>query len=265
MDLNESVKLKFTENVKKFMVSGNDDRKKNVYHVSSLVYGCNRFVWYVRRSEDSGNPVNKFVDEEALFRMWIGTKLHETPVSDYHEKNVMMKIFGSVVSGTVDEIFIVDAEDNGKKIKVLIDKKFIGTSLPKTAREHNMKQALFYATMMRDVFREKIDAVGILYFRPVVSYYSEERIAVFTMPFTENEYIANKIELESIVREVDKALKEDYLPPKKISWFCNYCDFKAFCAKEEKLPIVEKKNKEDLNFVPIDLTQITKKMQIGGV
>ena len=137
--------------------------RADTIHVTSLVYDCARKVWYERKKV---KQVPLTADPEGLFRMWIGTKLHETPLTEYHETPLSWLIYGENVTGTIDEIFEID----GKKI--LIDKKFVGY-IPNMIRDHYLKQIQIYAVMLNDIKGIKVDKIGILYSMPMLNNISQ--------------------------------------------------------------------------------------------
>ncbi len=221
MSLEDKVLKQYEDRVAAWMKSA--DREDTI-HVTSLVYGCARKVWYERKKVREFNLQD---DIEGMFRMWIGTKLHETPLSDMHEYYLSSYIYGNKVTGTIDEIFEIDG------MKILIDKKFVSKE-PKDINEHYLKQISIYAVLLNDVKGIRVDKIGILYSRPLVDYYNKNRNKVFLVDVTDQLLEDTRNELYKLIEDISTGLATDTLPAKHESWYCRYCAFKDLCDNNQK-------------------------------
>jgi CRISPR/Cas system-associated exonuclease Cas4 (RecB family) len=222
-EIADKINEKFREGVRKWMDEEQAKRDKSIFHVSSFVYGCLRKVWYEEKYADKVPPV----DDEGILRMWIGTKLHETPITEMHETPVWIDFPVKDFGGRLDEIFEID----GKKI--LVDKKF-SNSLPKSMNDHYYKQITYYAAMLLYSKNILVDGVGIHYMKPTVNYNDKERERTFVKLLTKEEILEVGEEIKRMVYEVMEDLEKDILPPPYHSWYCQYCPFSVSCYAETK-------------------------------
>ncbi len=212
----------------------NDYKKSNSkrlagFHVSALSYGCNRKIWYdiTRESVESND------DMDGVYRMWIGTKLHETPITENHEFQMKSKRNGYILSGTIDEIV------ETSKGKFLIDKKF-QQKLPTSMQEHHRNQVMFYAVLLKDVKHIDVDGVALVYFLPQMSDRKDKfgnvlpRMKVFVAQVTPEILEEYRKKLYGMVDDVSAKIKSDELPEKNISWYCKYCPHKQLCDVDGK-------------------------------
>ena len=214
----EAINAKFREGVRKWMDEEQAKRDKAIFHVSSFVYGCIRKVWYEEKYSDKIAPV----DEEGLLRMWIGVKLHETPITDWHETPIWIDFPVKSFGGRLDEIFEID----GKKI--LIDKKFVN-KLPISMNDHYFKQIMYYAALLLYSKEIVVDGVGIHYMLPTVSYKSAKREQTFVKFVSKKEILETGEEIKRMVYSLLSHLETNTLPEPKRSWYCDYCPYINSC------------------------------------
>lgn len=223
-EIEEEVNKRFHAGVRKWMEEENAKRDTSYFHVTSLVYKCKRKVWYESQYYDL---VNK-VDDASLSRMWIGTKLHETPISEMHEFPVWFQFEGASVGGRIDEIMEID----GKKF--IIDKKFV-SYIPKEANEHYMEQVTFYAALyylQKGVF---VDGIGIHYYKPTASYDDEGgKERTFIKLLTQEEILKFTDYIKDMVSDISNHIKNHTLPDPYQSWYCKYCPYRLSCAVDSK-------------------------------
>jgi CRISPR/Cas system-associated exonuclease Cas4 (RecB family) len=222
-DMESKIEKEFLNRVRDWMESENAKRGK-YFHVSSFVYQCARKVWYEQTIEKEAVPK---IDEDGLIRTWIGTKLHETPITNYHEHPLIAQISESDFGGRLDEIYEIDGK------KVLIDKKFVGY-IPNTMNDHHYEQIMYYAALLRETEGIVVDAVGISYFKPSVSYRSEKRYKTYVRSVSEEDLDEYIKKIHDMVGEVEKHLADNTLPDKTVSWYCKYCFFKQSCDADSK-------------------------------
>ncbi len=203
--------------IKKWM----DDRgqeRGNHYHVSSFTYECIRKMWY-----EEVNTERPEIDDEGYIRMWIGTKLHETPISDVHELPLMATLGGEKpFGGTVDEIMTID----GKSI--IVDKKFTG-KIPLAMSENYREQVLNYAALYKINYNKYIDGVALLYVVPHINYGNSRRMKAFVEWLTPNEINMQIKKIQMMIAVLEGHLKEKTLPEKHVTWYCKYCPYKVLC------------------------------------
>ncbi len=216
------VNKKFREGVRKWMQAEGEKREKNYLHVSSFEYKCVRKVWYELKYADRVPDV----EDTALLRMWIGTKLHETPITDNHEFRVEADIHGMHIGGRIDEIFEIDGH------KYIIDKKFVKI-IPSQPNDHYMTQVMYYAVLYYLMTGEFVDGVGIHYFVPVMTYdASVVTEKTYVRQLTQEDILSFKEFVEDQVLQLKTSLEKDTLPPPTRTWYCQYCPFSASCVND---------------------------------
>ncbi len=225
-EIAEEINKQFHDGVRKWMADENSKRDMSYFHVSSFVYKCKRKVWYEAKYSDKVPPL----DDASISRMWIGTKLHETPVSDLHEVPVWYEFDGVKLGGRIDEIMKVD----GKTF--IIDKKFVNY-IPRTPNDHYIEQVKFYAALYRLNTGTLVDGIGIHYYKPTVSYKDEDqkmREKTFVRFVDEEEILKFEKYIEEMLKDIDYSLKNDVLPEPMASWYCEHCPFMASCLVNKK-------------------------------
>jgi len=221
------VEESFYKGVRKFSDGEQKKRVRTSLHISSMSYDCSRKLWYeIVTQRDSE------LDEEGLYRTWIGTKLHETEMfNSKHEIKVKYASdnFSVKVGGQIDEIL------NYKGKKIIVDKKFV-SRLPTEMREHHKRQVYYYMLLYEHQKKQKIDYVAVFYFLPTVDYrWSKKRYVAFVDEVTEDTRKQYKDRFEQVLKEVSDGLMKNELPPFTVSWYCNYCPFRVACDKNEKV------------------------------
>lgn len=198
------------------------------FHVSGLSYDCLRNIQYSQmegKKETSNLDQGTDENEDGLFRMWIGTQLHATPMSWKHEWPLYrtFEVNGRRVQvhGHIDEIF--EAADGSE---VVIDKKFVAR-LPRSPHEHHVRQVQYYSALYHEQTGAEVTEGALLYFCPyVTSWKGAERKRVFTFPVDTKKAMA---ELEQKVRAVQEAIDSDRIVDRTTGWLCKYCPFKGAC------------------------------------
>ncbi len=216
--IEKAIEEHFANAIRKASSSGQSERDHRAVHISEASYGCSRKLFYsteTRKSDDD-------VDINSLYRMWIGTKLHETPITEKHEVPLRIQRHGVDVHGTIDEIFEIDGK------LVLADKKFVAR-LPEAMFEHHRNQVMFYAVMLNDTRGVQVDMVSLIYFMPIVSYGNDQRMRVFTAVVTKETIDTYRERLNALIDDVAAARLTRRLPSKSVSWYCRYCPFKQLC------------------------------------
>lgn len=178
--------------------------KHHPISVTALVYDCLRRAFY--------NVVvpEEIIDPSGKIRIWIGKKLHETPI--YQKNEVELSYKG--VHGRVDEY--------DPSTRRIVDKKTT-RKIPREPYEHHVKQLLFYKVIMeKNGF--PVDKATLLY------------IDVNTTDIASYPVDLSKINLDTVEKEMldkanklRKALLSGILPPRHMSWLCYYCSFFGWC------------------------------------
>ena len=212
----------------------NGEEREPGFHFSGLSYDCLRNIQYAVMASQSGPVGNEpegedeEIDMEGLYRMWIGTQLHLTPVTRKHEWKLMrvVDVDGRPVPvhGSIDEIL-----ERPDGTAVIIDKKFTAT-VPRTPNPHYMKQVEYYCGVYAEQTGAKVEKGALLYFSPFVggSYHEKgkERMKVFT--FAVDTKAAVK-ELDDKVRTVQQAINTGKVVDRTTGWLCRYCKWKQPC------------------------------------
>lgn len=228
----DEIKSNFEKAVRDFSNSNNAKRLAG-FHVSSLVYECQRKTFWDMKFPNEKEEM----DIEGLYRTWMGTKLHETPITDKHEVHMKTKKHGYILSGTIDEIMTTSQGS------FLLDKKFVA-KLPDKMYEHHRNQVMYYAVMLKDIKHMSIDGIGLIYFSVGSNYNRDlggydDRIKVYVEKVTDDILEEYRKKLYTFIDEVSLYLKSDIIPERRVSWYCKYCTFKAQCDDYEKTREVE--------------------------
>lgn len=189
-----------------------DDRRYEL-HITDLVNPCPRAVWYYKVYADEVD-----VDDKGILKMWSGSKLHETSMSNGHEFPLEYKFadgdYGTII-GSVDEI-IGD---------MVVDKKFYGF-LPKEAYEHHVRQVMYYMALLWKMGKKV--RYGVVYYIERKNF--STKAFVFEM---KEEDLKNVFEeLLEKAEYLRKNLVEGIIPKKVVGWMCRYCKFKEKCSEE---------------------------------
>jgi CRISPR/Cas system-associated exonuclease Cas4 (RecB family) len=235
--LEHEIEELFEQGVRAYSKMGAAGREPG-FHVSGLSYECLRSIQYARLHEEketSNHEEGEEMDKEGLWRTWIGTKLHETPITDEHEFGLSreLDVNGTKVKilGHIDE---VKKWDDGTR--VIIDKKFVAT-VPRSPNAHHIKQVSYYAALYNEQTGANVDKGALLYFRPVIptKRQLEEAIArgepilrMRAFAFDVDAKAA-KAELEEKVRKVQEAINAGKIIDRTTGWLCGYCKWKKDC------------------------------------
>lgn len=261
VDLNkveEGWKEKFLTKIAESQIQNTSERASG-FHVSALSYGCVRKVFReileeeriekmesVEKAEtlhrQHKEQVDKYINEDrsGLYMVWIGSKLHETPITSGHEWGVedhfMLKDGKKsyTLTGHIDEIYV---DENGDKW--IVDKKFVRYAPKEAMQPHHKKQVGFYAALLRNQ--------GIVVKGVILSYFKVENIYRFkrsyetTLPdplyifveeFSKTELDGYEKEIKRMIHEAMKSLESDKMPKGTVTWYCNYCPFKKDCGED---------------------------------
>jgi CRISPR/Cas system-associated exonuclease Cas4 (RecB family) len=230
----------FEKGVREASKMGREGRAAG-YHVSGLSYECLRNIQYARMAEEkeTSNLDNlensEDLDKESLWRTWIGTKLHETPITEEHEFGLYkeLDVNGQKIQihGHIDEIY--EREDGSK---VIIDKKFVA-SVPRSANEHHIRQVSYYVAMYNQQTGANVTKGALMYFRPVIPTKKQmEEAEARGEPILRSKVVvfdvdADKamVELEDKVRKVQEAIDAGKIIDRTTGWLCRYCRWKPDC------------------------------------
>jgi len=233
LKINEYIKNVFRDRVKE-NISYGSHKPDGKFHVSSIVYGCPRKLYF----EYKYGPKTVINNDDEMFRIWVGMMLHETKITDFHEFNIEKKYDDFIISGAIDEIL-----EKGDK-RYIIDKKFV-LAPPNEMYDHHRKQVMYYAYLLRETKGITVNGIALLYFRTGSVYItqsghkmngvsidnigSSDHVFVFAEEITNDDITRYGKEMESVVSLAIKGIKENRVPDKKESWYCDYCAFKEIC------------------------------------
>ncbi len=221
----DDVRNLFTDKIVEYLNSTNEKRKVSV-HVTSLVYGCiRRSLFELRRGSFA---ISKETEGDGVFRIWMGTKLHETPITDKHETELELDCGEFKITGTYDEM----VEMNGEKY--ILDKKFVGYT-PKSMYPHHRTQVAFYATLLKRLKNVVVNGVILLYYNLTAK--NGERVTPYIQQLTDADYDYYDKRLDSYIMKLKEHFNDE-MPPNIYSddnredWVCAYCPFFEICRNE---------------------------------
>jgi CRISPR/Cas system-associated exonuclease Cas4 (RecB family) len=142
---------------------------------------------------------------------WIGTKLHETPISDLHETSLEW----NGIHGTVDEYY-----HDG----YIVDKKSC-RSMPRRPYSNHVKQIEYYAILALNNGYE-VKGGYMLY---IFLGNKEEKPKAESFPVRMRDAEVVEAEMIDKLIEFNEALDTDVPPKRKVGWNCQYCDFNIEC------------------------------------
>jgi len=204
-----------------------EDMKENRegIHVSDLVYPCVRKAYFNKVYGHRGEDDIGQLTERELLTFWIGKKIHELPITAFHE--VPVEYMG--VKGTFDEAIFADGNF------IIIDKK-TSNKIPKSAYEHHKTQIRFYALMHYKTTGVKAKYGAVIYIQKYTGMDSPEVIKVFVFPIGDYE----EIELTFMERyhQLTEALEKGKVPERVPSFMCNYCPWHMKCFAEGRHDVV---------------------------
>lgn len=204
------------------------ERREAGYHFSGLSYDCLRQIQYSVIAQQTGPVGNGPAEEEnmeGIYRMWIGTQLHLTPLTPKHEWRLFkeFEVNGKKIplNGSIDEILV---RENGEH--VIVDKKFVA-SIPRSANDHYMRQVAYYSAVYAEQTGAKVKEGALLYFAPYIGNIpGKERVKPMTFPVDTE---ASGKELEWKVKTIQTAIDDGKIVDRKPGWLCKYCKFKEPC------------------------------------
>lgn len=218
----DEVKEIFTAAITKSLEEGNKDRKPT-YHVTSLVYGCPRKSIWEKRDAEIARKLD--IEGDGIFKVWMGTELHKTPITKMHEVELQYEKHGIVLTGTIDEVIELDGKF------YILDKKFVDNT-PREMRPHHRTQVAYYAVLLKLLKYITVEGIILLYYNTGLR--DEWRVTPFIEPFTDTDYINYENELNSRMKDIADNEK-NALPPNifsKAEWICGYCKYREICKRE---------------------------------
>jgi len=229
MELGEQIKFHILKRILE-----NIEEERTGIHVTSLVGNCLRKSYFsiIQQEKMHEDNLSSNMNEDSLVVLWIGKKLHETPIT-----NMKIRIDGKEVLahevelnalgvvGSIDEIFAV-----GDNI-IILDKKTT-RKIPNKPYEHHKKQVGYYSVLLEEQYGIKATKGAIAYINVgAVSSVWDQRIQVYVWDISEEERKKFREELEKKVTVISYALEHDKIPPATPSWECNVCPYFQKCIK----------------------------------
>jgi CRISPR/Cas system-associated exonuclease Cas4 (RecB family) len=150
-----------------------------------------------------------------------GKSKHSVVLGDNDKHELKLEVDG--IRGAVD--------DYDEQNKLLIEKKTIlSFKFLDKPRDEHIKQVLAYAYMLRKSGYEVDKAIIIYILRTM-----EEMPKQFEINI--NDYDLNSFWSEMVKKAntILKHIKDKTLPPRKISWYCNYCNYTDLCFTRGEL------------------------------
>lgn len=223
--LNQRDEVLRTEILEKFYLSLFREEKKETKErsipVTGLIYEC------LRRCVYSIIIPEPLLDTRGSIRVWIGRKLHETPifVNGEHELEILWTPEGGAIpiKGRIDELWG----------NLLIEKKTT-RRIPSRPREHHVRQLEYYRVLLAKNGRE-VRRAAVIYVDV-----DSCRAQVYLVDFARS---VNEVEKEMIekYKVITKSLETGILPPRIVrAWetggmttVCEYCPYFGICMTEE--------------------------------
>ena len=267
-DVEAFLRLHFLRRIKKDL----EHPRADAIHVSSLVYDCPRRVYFDWKFTNYKGIFSPY-DERSLANFWIGSKIHELPMS-----NVMITEDGVEVLSEDEDFQIVDAFkkvgrwqlhyfaiiQDGKEVGIfghevpvwdeeynivgtldelvmtpdkkliLIDKKTT-SSIPARPYEHHVKQVKMYAYMLENNYGVFADKGAVFYIKKV----GDKDWELLFRPY---EFELNDVQrvVKEMLRVANEVLDADVkgkIPKAFPSWLCSKCPYYEVCIElgfEEK-------------------------------
>ncbi len=222
----------------KFDYEHNKDRTVG-FHVSAASYGCARKIFYdlsAKKNEEYEGYQYWQKDAKGLYKISLGSKLHEVPLTDDSEHDVSYKtgVEGLDIYGSIDEIF-TDSEGG----KWIVDKKYVGFAPNYLMKPEHRKQVGYYSWLykqqtgtyakgiilayfvVKEIYFKNYDKMEIVLDENVTKYHVEE--------LTPDDIDGYGKELMAMVMSVKQGKDTNTPPDKTISWYCGYCKFGGNC------------------------------------
>jgi len=203
----------------KILESIKKERRKDI-HVTHIVYNCLRRGYYAIKyniaTELLDSDIEVGLSEKTLMKFWIGEKLHELEITDYHHFDLSDEDLG--IKGEMDEGI------EYKNHFILIDKKTC-KKIPPRPYVHHKKQINYYAALLyiKTGIRAKYGAV-------VYINVAGDRLVPY--PFLIANIDKTLVEMQSKIEILKEALKTGVPPPPVKSWLCQFCMFYEQCVKD---------------------------------
>jgi RecB family exonuclease len=219
MDVKRAVESKFIHALLTFL--SEEDRGVKP-HLTNFVYKClRRGYWEWQENKNRKEKELRQLDEKETLTFAIGKKVHEIPMSKYHEFEVEYK----GITGTVDEILFLE------KAIVIVDKK-TSVALRELA-EHHQVQVEYYAVMLyENGYLADVKIVGNKQVgKPLwgaVLYVDINGKAINAQVF-KIDLIKAKRELDEKIEIFKKCDETGKVPQSYIYWLCSYCPYYAPC------------------------------------
>jgi len=204
-------------------------------HITDLSIPCLRRAYFNKLYEREHPELE--VDKKSLKRLWIGKKLHETPLTRYHE--LELDYGNGLLKGQIDEM--VKMKDGDKVILLIIDKKTTEYKV-KEPHEHYKTQVEYYSALLKMIHPEYFNDVdevwGVLLY---ITLKKEDDIIFFTWKIDVDK---NVEELKNRIEEFSFALENNIIPDAIKGWWCNYCRWNTLCYKLDANKYEEVNNEE---------------------
>lgn len=194
-------------------------------HVTDIVSDCLRPVVFRAMAKQKGISA---MSKETNFVLWQGTMMHKTALGEAHTNEVAleMNVCGYKLKGTIDDLYsssgelvIVDKKTHNGKLNWSRDADGKYHAVPLS---HHVNQINYYNYLMASSKKQVAKWGAIIYINPSEK---EESVAVFKLkPLTD---VAKDVETK--VKILGDALKNNKLPSRVKGWQCNYCLFFSMC------------------------------------
>lgn len=191
-----------------------EEDRGNSIHVTDLVYYCLRHAYYAKQQPQYS------LSREGILAVWIGKRLHETPLCERHEVELSYEADGVDIEGRIDELCNINGE------WVIVDKKTTRNT-PSTPHEHYVKQLTYYAWLAKQALGIEVKRVALLYINVAAN-----EVKVITIPLTPLAVEQAGRELLEKAKILHQSLTNNTLPPRKFGWLCNYCQYFKRCVTE---------------------------------
>lgn len=176
-------------------------------YVTDLVYGCPRRAWLARKYGSA------FTRADDILRIWIGNKIHATPIL----ANSELKVEWENIKGRVDEY------EEG----ILVEKKST-TNVPRYGPWEPHKKQLQY-------YRVLLEMNGYPVFVAFVLYFDLTDLSKFTIYQVQlGDFEELKKEMLERRDQILPYLNSNEIPPRRPSWICRYCHFTYLCYTKSK-------------------------------
>lgn len=241
-EVENQLKKQFVDYVINSMVTHTQERDEGI-HISAASYECDRKLYLdIETDFDIKKEKENYIkDVYGLSKVWVGSKLHETAISEAHEQSFKIDgdVFGVPVTGTADEIF---KDEKGRLW--IVDKKFVSYAPNFTMQNHHRIQVGYYAWMYYQKYGVYVDGIILFYYlMPEVYRRPSDRsnfdgiAKVFAEELTHKDIDDYGAKLQQSIAVVKKAKETKVLPEMNKSWYCLYCKHNTVCFKDGKVEL----------------------------